>query len=172
VDRLLARVVGLSAPQAAEQLGVSEGTVRRWRELREGDEPEPVPEPRGTPRDVLLRSMADGKGRVREPRAASSAKAEAAESAFLDRVHAILADQSIQPRDRVMLIDAAAGAWTRVVLYRGELNVGGRNAVLQAAEDGGNGRTELLRERQPTSPTAEVARVDDEETEQSKEATN
>jgi hypothetical protein len=94
------------------------------------------------------------------------------EAAFIERIHAILADQSIPPRDRVMLIDAAAGAWTRVVLYRGELNVGGRNAVLQAAEDGGNGRTELLREREPTSPAAEVVRVKDGEAEKSKEATN
>lgn len=62
VDSALSPVEGLSAPQAAERVGVSANTIRRWRELREAGEE--IPEPRGEPREALLRGAigADGRG--------------------------------------------------------------------------------------------------------------
>jgi hypothetical protein len=52
-DRALASVDGLTDREAGDRLSVSYSTVQRWRHLRNTDED--IPEPRGAPRDALLR---------------------------------------------------------------------------------------------------------------------
>lgn len=61
VDITLARLASHSERSAAALIGVSPGTIGRWRKLRSAHEP--IPEPRGDARRALLRTLDSIEGR-------------------------------------------------------------------------------------------------------------
>jgi transcriptional regulator with XRE-family HTH domain len=56
VDEILRRGRGLTDAQLAERMRMSESTIRRWRQMRDQDEE--INDPRGDPRQALLRLAA------------------------------------------------------------------------------------------------------------------
>lgn len=101
VDRLIERVGSLPPQQAADAAGVKLNTWLRWIEAREGLLE--IPEPRGEPRKVLLKAIADGKTNG-GTRGQAMEYDESREAAELARISAIP-----EPALRIMEQDSLAG---------------------------------------------------------------
>lgn len=137
VDRILARVERESDRTAGAIAGVSSATINRWRELRRMGAS--IPEPRGEPRNTLLRALGF------EPQGVEETPEEA--------VAANMPDVSfLKPRARE-IYDRAVGSyvtrrWPQPILERASWDLVNYIMGANTLRSSGPGRPELTEEEQ------------------------
>lgn len=139
VDAALATCREKTNAEAAAFLAVSEGTVQRWRTARDvGME---IPEPRGAPREALLRLVDVKNGRKELLRGRAKAGVPPDEiGERLDGIEAL----PIEERLKILKIAEVAAAYRSAALYEAEVAARIRAEALREAERAGMVRSEAV----------------------------
>lgn len=138
VDEVLERTRGRTDQEGAQLIGVSESTLRRWRQLRAAGEE--IPEPRAGPREALLRAM-NPNGRSE----AEETPEQAVETNFPDV-------SFLKPRARA-IYDRAVGSyltrkWPQPIIERAAWDLVNYIIGANTLRSKGPGKPELTEEEQ------------------------
>lgn len=145
VDTLFERAGSLGVDALADRTGVSAGTLRRWRRMREAQQR--IPEPRGIARSVLLTALDEREGRKHplsgdadEPRRSAPPPSSGDIAVRLDGIEAL----PVEERLKILKIAEVSAAYRAAALYEAEVAARIRAEALREAERAGMVRSEVV----------------------------